>query len=68
MDNTIKIITINGILPTQATARDNSYPLTRPLIFMTGPLSQPLAQTFIDYALSPQGQKSVLDLGWVPVK
>ena len=68
MDNTIKIITINGILPTQETARDNSYPLTRPLIFMTGPLSQPLAQTFIDYALSPQGQKSVLDLGWVPVK
>ncbi len=68
MDNSTKVITINGILPTQETARDNSYPLTRPLIFMTGPLSQPLAQTFIDYALSPQGQKSVQDLGWVPVK
>ena len=68
MDNTIKVLTINGILPTQETARDTSYPLTRPLIFMTGPLSQPLAQTFITYALSAQGQKSVQDLGWVPVK
>ena len=68
MDNSIKVITINGILPTQATARDHSYPLTRPLIFMTGSLSQPLAQTFIDYALSVQGQNSVQDLGWVPVK
>ena len=68
MDNTIKVITINGILPMQKTARDNSYPLTRPLIFMTGPLSQPLAQTFIDFALSAQGQKSVQTLGWVSVK
>ena len=68
MDSTIKVITINGILPTQATALDHSYPLTRPLIFMSGPLSQPLAQTFIDYALSAQGQKSVQDLGWVPIK
>ena len=68
MDNSTKVITINGILPTQETARDNSYPLTRPLIFMTGPLSQPLAQTFIDYALSAEGQKSVQNLGWVPVK
>ena len=68
MDASIKVITINGILPTQESARENSYPLTRPLIFMAGPLSQPLAQTFIDYALSPQGQKSVQDLGWVPVK
>jgi phosphate transport system substrate-binding protein len=68
MDSTIKVVTINGVLPTQETARDNSYPLTRPLIFMTGPLSQPLAQTFINYALSAQGQKSVQALGWVPVK
>ena len=68
LDNTIKVIAINGTLPTQKTARDNSYPLIRPLLFMTGPLSQPLAQIFIDFALSSQGQKSVQDLGWVPVK
>ena len=68
LDTTTKVIAINGILPTQQTARDNSYPLVRPLIFMTGPLSQPLAQTFIDFALSSQGQKYIRDLGWVPVK
>ena len=68
LDKTIKVIAINGILPTQKTALDNSYPLIRPLMFMTGPLSQPLAQIFIDFALSSQGQKFVQDLGWVPVK
>ncbi|HVM73109.1 MAG TPA: phosphate ABC transporter substrate-binding protein [Anaerolineales bacterium] len=67
IDKTVKVITINGILPTQETAQNNSYPLTRPLIFMMGPLSQPLAKIFIDYALSAQGQKSIQNLGWVPV-
>ena len=68
LDSTTKVIAINGILPTQRTARDNTYPLIRPLIFMTGPLSQPLAQIFIDFGLSAQGQKNIQDLGWVPVK
>ena len=68
LDTTTKILAISGILPTQETALDNSYPLIRPLIFMTGPLSQPLAQSFIDFALSQQGQKNIQDLGWVPVK
>jgi phosphate transport system substrate-binding protein len=68
LDNTIKAVAINGILPTQETARDGSYPLIRPLLLMTGPLSQPLAQTFVDFSLSSQGQKYIQDLGWVPVK
>jgi phosphate transport system substrate-binding protein len=68
LDKTIKVIAINGIPPTQENARDNSYPLIRPLTFMTGPLSQPLAQTFIDFALSARGKKSIQDLGWVPIK
>ena len=68
LDATVKVVSVDGILPTQKTARDNSYPLVRPLILMTGPLSQPLAQTFIDFALSPAGQKHIQDLGWIPVK
>lgn len=68
LDNSTKVIAINGILPTQKTARNNSYPLIRPLIFMTGPLSQPLAKSFIEFALNSEGQKHIQDLGWVPVK
>jgi ABC-type Fe3+ transport system substrate-binding protein len=40
----------------------------RPLQLLSGPLSQPLAQTFIDFALGEQGQKIVVDNGWVPVQ
>ena len=68
LDNSTVVIAVNGILPTQETARDGSYPLLRPLLLMTGPLSQPLAQTFIDFVLSPDGQQQVQDLGWIPVE
>ena len=68
IDNTLKLIAINGVTPTQETAKDGSYPLIRPLILMTGPLSQPLAQTFIDFALSDAGQKLINEKGWIPVK
>jgi phosphate transport system substrate-binding protein len=68
IDDSIRLIAINNVTPTQETAKDGTYPLIRPLIFMTGPLSQPLAQSFIDYALSDAGQKIVNEKGWIPVK
>jgi phosphate transport system substrate-binding protein len=68
LDSTTKVLAVNEVLPTQQTALDSSYPLVRPLLFMTGPLSQPLAQTFIDFVLSPTAQKNIQELGWVPVK
>jgi phosphate transport system substrate-binding protein len=68
IDSTLKVLGVNGVIPNQVTAKDGSYPLIRPLSLMTGPLTQPLAQTFIDYVLSPAGQKRINDLGWIPVK
>jgi phosphate transport system substrate-binding protein len=68
LEKSITVVAVNGVIPTQVTAKDGTYPLVRPLILMTGPLTQPLAQIFIDYVLSPVGQKAVNDLGWIPVK
>jgi phosphate transport system substrate-binding protein len=62
----IKVVMIDSIVPSEDTARDLSYPLTRPLQFLTGPLTQPLAQTFVEFALSDEGQQVVVDSGWVP--
>ena len=68
LDSATKVVAIGGTAPAQDTARDGSYPLVRPLILMTGPLSQPLAHTFIDYVLSPEGQQRIKDLGWIPAQ
>lgn len=68
LEPSLKVISINGVFPSEATASQGSYPLTRPLLLLTGPLSQPLADEFITFALSDEGQKLVREFGWVPVK
>ncbi len=64
----LKLLAIDGILPSEETAREGSYTLVRPLLLLTGPLTQPLAQTFVDYALSGEGQQVVIDSGWVAAR
>ena len=64
----IKVIAVDGVMPSEETAREGSYPVVRPLLFLTGPLSQPIAQEFIDFALSAEGQRMVVDEGWVPAR
>ncbi len=61
----IKLLTIDGVLPSEETARNGQYPLVRPLLLLTGPLTQPLARKFVDFALSDEGQQVVEESGWV---
>lgn len=68
LESDLKMVSIDGVLPSEETAQDGSYPLVRPLLFLTGPLTQPLAQMFIDFALGDEGQQIVEHSGWVPVK
>ncbi|NJP05236.1 MAG: phosphate ABC transporter substrate-binding protein [Chloroflexaceae bacterium] len=63
----IKVLTIDEIVPSPETALDQSYTLQRPLLLITGSLSRHLAQNFVDFALSPEGQQIVAREGWVPV-
>lgn len=64
----LRVLKINGVYPTPEAARAGSYPLVRPLNLLTGPLSQPLVQEFIRFALSPEGQQIVEQAGWVPIR
>jgi phosphate transport system substrate-binding protein len=68
LDATIKTLAINQVPPTKATARGGAYKLVRPLLLLTGPLTQPLALTYIDFALSAEGQQLIEQDGWVPIK
>lgn len=62
----LKQVAIDHVFPSEETARDGSYPLVRPLLFLTGPLTQPVAQAFIDFSMSDEGQQIVEASGWVP--
>jgi len=68
MESELKVVAIEGVEPSKEAAQDGSYRLTRPLLMFTGPLTQPLAQTFIEFVVSSEGQQVVEANGWVPVK
>jgi phosphate transport system substrate-binding protein len=64
----IKVLEIDGVMPSPESAMDDTYQLQRPLQLLTGPLSRDLAQTYIEFALSEEGQEIVEADGWVPVQ
>jgi phosphate transport system substrate-binding protein len=68
LESEVKAVAIDDVFPTSEAAQDGSYRLVRPLLLLTGPLTQPIAQTFIDFVLSPEGQQLVEQDGWVPVR
>jgi phosphate transport system substrate-binding protein len=57
-----------GVLPTAATIRDGSYPISRALYFYLRGEPQGAGKRFIDYVLSAEGQKVVTEVGYFPVQ
>ena len=68
LNSSVKAVAINGIFPSKDSVRDGTFPLVRPLSLLTGPLSQPLANDFINFVLSPEGQSYVEQFGWISVR
>lgn len=54
--------------PTVANALDKSYPLARPLFIYTLGVPEGAVKSYIDWILSPAGQKIVEESGYVPLK
>lgn len=57
-----------GVLPTAATIKNKTYPIARYLFMYLK--SKPTGDTkaFIDWILSPEGQKVIVEVGYYPVK
>lgn len=57
-----------AVLPTAANVHDNSYPLSRELFFYLRKAPAGDTKKFIDWILSPDGQKLAVEVGYFPVK
>jgi phosphate transport system substrate-binding protein len=55
-----------GVAPTVQNAKDNSYPITRPLYIYTVGEPAGRVKEYLDWMRSPEGEKVVLELGYVP--
>lgn len=63
----VKVITVEGVKPTNATALDGSYKISRGLFMYTNGAPEGAAKNFLDFVLSTEGQKIVADVGFVPL-
>ena len=57
-----------AIGPSDATIRDGSYPLSRPLFFYVRAKPSADIKAFTDWVLSPEGQGVVTKVGYFPIK
>jgi len=71
IDPTVKAlkISVNGTLvePSVKTVLDKSYPISRSLLMITNGQPSGLVKDYLDYILSPEGQKLVTKEGFVPL-
>jgi len=64
----IKVVPIDGALPTKETVLAKSYPYARPTFFYTDGEPGGLAKDFIEFTLSDGGQKIVTQVGFVSIR
>lgn len=66
MTGDTKVVSLDGVAPTIENIKSGAYPLARKLYFVTLGKPTPGAKSFIDYILSPAGQKIAIENGFIP--
>lgn len=56
-----------AVAPAIKTVKDHTYPIARPMFMYTPGTPSPDVKAYIDWVLSPAGQKVVEDTGYVPM-
>jgi len=68
LDDTVKALSVEGIVGSETTTLDGTYPISRPLFMFTNGWPAGATLDFINYLLNPQkGQKHVREAGFVPL-
>ncbi|MDR4478741.1 MAG: substrate-binding domain-containing protein [Nitrospira sp.] len=62
----VRILLVDGVEPGRSTIRSGRYRVKRPVVLLANKHPSPLAQAFLDLALSPEGQLLLDDL-YIPL-
>ena len=65
VDGSVKVIAVNGILPTVATVKNGTYPVSRPLYFYTNGQPAGLVKQFVDLPKTAEGKRMITELGFI---
>jgi phosphate transport system substrate-binding protein len=61
----VKALAINGAEATEENAKNGTYPVVRPLYFLTREAPTGLVKQFVDFCLSAEGQAIVAEEGYI---
>lgn len=68
IDATVAPVSIDGVAPSLQNVQSDKYKVSRGLYSLTKGDAQGLAKTFLEYILSPAGQKIVQEKGFIAVQ
>ncbi len=66
--NGVKVMPIDGALPTIQSVHAKTYPYARPTFYYTNGEPTGVAKEFLDFTTGPAGQKIAQQVGFVPIK
>jgi len=67
LNKDVKALTVNNVKASPATALNGAYPVSRPLFMFTNGWPKGDTMTFLNFVISPAGQKIVEQEGYVPL-
>lgn len=67
IDDSVKLLKVDGVMASQSSILDGSYPISRNLYMITNGGPSGLAKLFIDFALSAEGQEFVAEEGFIKI-
>jgi phosphate transport system substrate-binding protein len=65
VDSSVKSLAVDGIAGTVENAKNGTYPIVRPLYFLTKEQPRGLVKDFIDFCLGTEGQNIVQEEGYI---
>jgi len=68
LDDSVKTVKVEGVVPSIENVIDGSYKISRPFIYVVGEKVSETAQLYLDFVLSEEGQAVVVDNGFISVK
>ena len=67
MNENVKPLKVNGVEGNATTALNGTFPVSRPLFMFTNGWPKGDTMAFINFLVSPAGQKVVAEVGYVPI-
>ena len=63
----VKVVKVDGFMPTPRNVVNGSYPLARPLYYLTDGEPRGMTRKFVEYSLGATGQRIAAEVHFVPV-